>query len=286
MREKSVGRAAEAASESSRLAPSTPRKNPDRTPSISRTSPTEHASGPTLFNDVESTRRNGYLTPVASGDEARGLTPRSMRQWQHECSSFAQKTLRDNAVVHRQGESCAFVYYVVSGYIKLAATDRSGRGIVRAILHAGDFFGAISGQTHQPTDHAALCKGAVQMYRCDAAQFGRLLETQPDIMRYVLANLGTRLTFAHRQTEAALHQSATSRLVLMLFQLVGRHGGQCRHGHAIDIRLTQQEMADLIGASRPVVSTILNDLRQRRILDYTRSFICIESMAALEKMLD
>lgn len=214
------------------------------------------------------------------------LRPQSLRQWQLHCSSFAEVLLRDNTVVYHQGESCASVYYVVSGYMKQAATDRGGHGIIRAMLRDGDFFGVTSGQMQQRMQHTAICKGAVKLCRCDAAQFSTLLGTQPDIARYLLGNLSSRLAFAHLQTEAVLHQSATSRLARTLYELAGRHGGHCRHGHEIDIRLTQQELADLIGASRPVVSTILNDFRQRQIVDYTRSSICIESMAALEQMLD
>lgn len=213
------------------------------------------------------------------------LVPTSAHQWRLHCPSFTELALRDNNVVYSPGESCAIVYYVVSGYMKLVATDRDGHGLIRAILHDGDFFGVLSGQPRQRVEHAAVCKGPVRLYRCEAAQFSALLATQPEMVRYLLANLSSRLASAQRQTEVLLHHSAASRLALMLHQLAGRHGGHCRHGHEIDIRLTQQELADLIGASRPVVSTILNDLRQRRIVSYTRSFICIESMAALEQIL-
>ncbi|MBX3320563.1 MAG: winged helix-turn-helix domain-containing protein, partial [Nitrospira sp.] len=40
--------------------------------------------------------------------------------------------------------------------------------------------------------------------------------------------------------------------------------------------------ADLVGASRPVVSTLLNDLKSRGVLDYHRTLICIQNLAALE----
>ena len=51
------------------------------------------------------------------------------------------------------------------------------------------------------------------------------------------------------------------------------------HGYTLEIHLTQQEMADLVGASRSVVSTILNDFRNRGMLDYTRDQICINDAA-------
>jgi len=60
--------------------------------------------------------------------------------------------------------------------------------------------------------------------------------------------------------------------------------------HNLPVPLTQfigrqQELADLVGASRPVVSTILNDFREQGILAYTREHICIIRLEALERLL-
>ena len=56
-------------------------------------------------------------------------------------------------------------------------------------------------------------------------------------------------------------------------------GVRCLHGYALEIRLTQQDLADLVGASRSVVSTVMNELRRRGMLDYTRDLICINDVA-------
>lgn len=214
------------------------------------------------------------------------MTPQIVHRWQRHCASFITLELRGEATLYRQGECCTQVYYVASGYMKLAATDRDGNGFIRSILHIGDFFGVLSGQHQQCMADTAISKGAVRLHRCDADEFFGVLAIESDMSRYLLASLNMRLTFAQRQAEAALYSPALKRVALMLHELTGRRGGRCRHGHEIDIRLTQQELAELVGASRPMVSTILNDLRQRRILSYTRSFICIENMASFQRLLE
>jgi CRP-like cAMP-binding protein len=65
----------------------------------------------------------------------------------------------------------------------------------------------------------------------------------------------------------------------MLVELAGTFGAQCPHGFSLEIRLTQQDIADFVGASRQVVSSILSDLRRRGLLDYTRDMICINDSA-------
>lgn len=56
-------------------------------------------------------------------------------------------------------------------------------------------------------------------------------------------------------------------------------------GYELDIPLNQSELADLVGASRPVVSTILNKLRTQDILEYGREYICIKRRTELERLI-
>lgn len=139
--------------------------------------------------------------------------------------------------------------------------------------------------TSLPMPDSTVCKSAVQLYRCRSHECHALIDSHPSVAHALLNNLDSQLAFAQRQTDAILHSSVKIRVARMLHGLAGRHGGACRHGHELDIRLTQQELAELVGASRPVVSTVVNDLRRRGIVGYTRTFLCIESMEALRRLL-
>ena len=59
-----------------------------------------------------------------------------------------------------------------------------------------------------------------------------------------------------------------------------------RHGFGQHLRLTQQELADLVGASRPVVSTILNKLRAKGVLGYNREYVCVRRIEDIENLID
>lgn len=205
--------------------------------------------------------------------------------WRHHCASFKTLNLRDGAVIQHQGKPYIHVYCVGSGYIKRLAVDKHGNGFIRALLSRGDFFGALTDAADQPASDSAVCKGAVRLHRCRSHEYYALIDSHPGVAHALLANLDSQLTFAQRQTDAILHSSVEIRVAQMLHGLAGRHGRMCRHGHELDIRLTQQELAELVGASRPVVSTVVNDLRRRGIVSYTRTFLCIESMEALQQLL-
>jgi CRP-like cAMP-binding protein len=80
---------------------------------------------------------------------------------------------------------------------------------------------------------------------------------------------------ADRRVLRTLTQSVDRRVIETLVELAGAFGARCAHGFSLEVRLTQQDIADLVGASRQVVSSILSDLRKRGLLDYTREMICV-----------
>lgn len=69
-----------------------------------------------------------------------------------------------------------------------------------------------------------------------------------------------------RRLESFAFKRTQARLAETLRELSGGFATRCEHGFGQHVRLTQQELADLVGASRPVVSTILNTLRDKGVL--------------------
>ncbi len=61
---------------------------------------------------------------------------------------------------------------------------------------------------------------------------------------------------------------------------------RCNHGFGQHLRLTQQELAVLVGASRPVVSTILNKFRDKGVLGYNREYVCVRGIEEIAKLID
>jgi len=84
-----------------------------------------------------------------------------------------------------------------------------------------------------------------------------------------------------RKLRTILTQPVEVRVINTLLELAEMFGIRCSHGYTLEIHLTQQEVADLVGASRSVVSAILNDFRNRGMLDYTRDQICINDIALI-----
>lgn len=207
----------------------------------------------------------------------------SESQWRLACPSFTRMTLADKTVILRQGDSCEHVFYLAMGRVKLSRLNQRGDQFTVTVLTEGHLFGeTLSDRPRAPLFHTAEAKGRVTLYRVRLKEFKTLLASQSQLAWEVLGTLSTEQRVLERKLELLMFHDVRSRILETLRDLAGSHGGDCRHGFQLDIKLTQQELADLVGATRPVVSTILNEFRDRGLLDYHRTLICIQNLDALE----
>jgi CRP-like cAMP-binding protein len=75
-----------------------------------------------------------------------------------------------------------------------------------------------------------------------------------------------------------------ARLAETLLELGDDYGQPCAHGLALELVITQQDLADLIGATRQVVNATLKQFQRRRLIDPHRNFICFADRDGLRRV--
>jgi CRP/FNR family cyclic AMP-dependent transcriptional regulator len=73
-----------------------------------------------------------------------------------------------------------------------------------------------------------------------------------------------------------------ARVAAALRDLICFEGQRCRHGHTVDVRLSHEDLAELVGAARPVVSAELIQMRREGLVEYTRCYFCVDDLAGPE----
>jgi CRP/FNR family cyclic AMP-dependent transcriptional regulator len=157
--------------------------------------------------------------------------------------------------------------------------------LTTAVLGAGDFFGAALGGAEVAED-TARAKGPVSVWRAPIGEFRRLLLHYPDACWQLVSILAQRQRRMERRVEAFAFKRVEARLAETFRELSGGFAMRCEHGFGQHLRLSQQELADLVGASRPVVSTILNRLRDQGVLGYNREYVCVRRIEDIENLVD
>ncbi len=188
--------------------------------------------------------------------------------------------LGDQVVLYGDGLAPRYTWVVESGYIKLHRVSIQGKQATIALLGRGAVVGSIS---DDPKDwnETVSAQGEVRAFRIDSSVLERLLSSDAEFSRFVTRSLSRRQGALQRRLYYVMHRKVEARLAAVLHDLVQGEGEACVHGGDVDVRLTQQDLADMIGASRQMVSSTLNELRERKIVNYSRDFICVGDLTAL-----
>lgn len=203
----------------------------------------------------------------------------NLERWRQICPSIQSINIPDKGFLYRQGYPCPQVFLINKGIVKLSYLTEQGNEWTVALLMRGDIGGRLqTDPAEKAMEETAQAVGEVTLFRLEYHDFKELISRQPDLFWQVLETQSIRRQQAERKLLNILAQPVENRIVAMLKELAEMFGIRCTHGYSLEIHLTQQELADLVGASRPVVSTILNDLRSRGILDYTRELICVNDV--------
>lgn len=203
-----------------------------------------------------------------------------LTQWQQECPSLQEIEIPDKHFLYRQGERRTGFIWIKKGIVKLNHLFLQGNELTLTLLQPGDIIGHFQRNDADPVmEESAQALGKVLFYRIEYNDFQQLMSRCPEWSWSVFEALSRRQQQIEHKLRTMLTQPVDKRVMTTLLDLAQLFGTRCSHGYALEIFLTQQELADLVGASRSVVSTIMNDFRNRGILDYTREQICINDNA-------
>src|SRR6185436_1359414 len=155
----------------------------------------------------------------------------------------------------------------LDGQVTIARVNVAGAILTIAVMIAGDFLGPALGGAEKAED-TAKAKGSVSLWRAPIDEFRRLLLHHPEVALRFVSALAQRQRRMERRLEGFAFKRVEARLAETFRELSGGFATRCEHGFGQHLRLSQQELADLVGASRPVVSTILNRLREKGVLGY------------------
>ncbi|HWC91307.1 MAG TPA: Crp/Fnr family transcriptional regulator [Pirellulales bacterium] len=179
---------------------------------------------------------------------------------------------------------------VKTGYVKLIDPRPDGNRFVRLILGRGSLLGdrPFEAQAFRgfsaPQDEQAVAHGPAEVIELDRTELENAAQQQPELARLLLELAASRAQFLERRLLWQFTTPVRARIAAALRDLICFEGQRCRHGHTIDVRLTQQELAELIGAARPVVSAELARMRKDGLVEYTRGYICVEDLAGLNRI--
>lgn len=194
------------------------------------------------------------------------FTQLSDRELEVVRSVASERTHPKNAVVLTEGEIGDSLYMIQSGKVKVVIGDEEGRELILKILGPGDFFGEMSMIDKQPRSASVTTIEPATFLVLSNAAFERCVEQAPRIANMVMRILAQRVREADRKIGTLALMDVYGRVASTLLELAVYTNGKLVVGE----KLSQQDLANMVGASREMVNRILKDLSER-------GFISIES---------
>jgi len=175
------------------------------------------------------------------------------------------------------------VYIILEGTIKISIEQVDGAEVILAILGPGDTVGELS-----LIDSAGRSANVVTMERSslvwmDRDTFWESLQKMPVITYELLHVLGDRLRLANEQIQALATLDIYGRVARQILAIAGRYGQVTSDGEiVIPIRLTQSDIASLVGASRERVNQVMVAYKQQNYISIDQNYrITIHDRQAL-----
>jgi len=198
---------------------------------------------------------------------------------EHLIASMTRSLMERGDILFHEGDQGDRLYVIAEGKIKLGRRSPDGRENLLAILGPGEMFGELALFDPGPRTATATAVAETQILALDNEQFTTFLEARPGVAANLLAALARRLRRTNESLADLVFTDVPGRVAKALLDLSRRFGRPVEDGILVAHDLTQEELAQLVGASRETVNKALADFA-------TRGWLKLEARAVLLQDVD
>ena len=166
------------------------------------------------------------------------------------------RTYPKNTIIISEGDDSDSLYAVLSGKVKVYLSDDEGKEIIINILSSGDYFGELALLDDEPRSASVMTLEESKLAVLSKTAFEDCLAKNPQVALPIIKGLSVRLRNLTENVKSLALMDVYGRVARTLLDMAEQDGDVL----VINQRLTQKEIASMVGASREMVSRILKDL--------------------------
>lgn len=184
-------------------------------------------------------------------------------------------------VLYKPGQAANRVYFLLKGIVKIAVHAEK-KDIIKYVVREGNFFGesCLTGDAHR-RDFAYAMDEFVQVLEMDATVVLTVMRNNFAFAQSLLHFLGERLRYTENQLENVVLKDSKSRIMEFLHQMGIEQGRRIGFETLVKHNMTHQDIADLTGTSRQMVTAVLNQLKRSNVLYFNRKKILFRDLSTL-----
>ncbi len=176
---------------------------------------------------------------------------------------------RKGEVIFREGEPAERLFLIAGGRVKLTIASPAGQELMIAVLGRGQIFGELAVVDRGLREMDARAMEDATFFSLMSDQFWTIIEGRPALARRLLELMGRRLRRADQAAQDLVFFDAPTRLARKLLDLAEEHGSPSQGGGVrIDTRVTQEEIAQMVGVSRESANRLIASFAGRGWIDW------------------
>ena len=198
-------------------------------------------------------------------------------------ASMDSVKIAKGGILFKEGDEGEHVYVIVDGKLKLGTSSGDGRENLLSILGPGEMFGELSLFDPGPRTSTATAVTDAKLLSLSHEKLIPWLKGNPEVSLQLLARLAQRLRRTNEAVGDLVFSDVPGRVAKALIDLGSRFGKKIDEGLYVHHDLTQEELAQLVGASRETVNKALADFAGRGWLRLDGRAVLITDLDRLEK---
>lgn len=206
------------------------------------------------------------------------LTPEQLAQLERQSR---QKTFARGNSVYLPSDAAAGVLLVAEGRIRLSSLTPDGKQAILAFVEPGEVFGELALLDAGAREEYAEAVAASTVILLPGDLLQQFLMESPHFSLGITRLIGLRRRRVERRLKSLLFRSTRERLGSLLLELVEQYGRTVPEGTLIDLKLSHQDLASIIGATRESVTLLLGELQAEGLVVVSRQRVVVCSPARL-----
>jgi len=193
----------------------------------------------------------------------------------------AVQSYSKHQVLYKPGQPANKVFFLLKGTVKVAVHAEK-KDIIKYVVRFGNLFGesCLTGEM-QRRDFAYAMDDVAEVLEIDAQALLTVMKRNFAFAQSLLHFLGERLRYTENQLEKVVLKDSKSRILEFLHQMGIEQGKRIGFETLVKHNMTHQDIADLTGTSRQMVTAVLNQLKRSNVLYFNRKKILFRDLNAL-----
>lgn len=189
---------------------------------------------------------------------------------------------RKKEIIFSEGDPSEWFYIVTEGKVKITKLSQDGKEIILEVIYPMNFFGGLAVIRGFPYPANAVAMEDTKLLKISRSNLMRVLDRFPNLIYCMAQQVGDRMKESHETLKNIALERVEARIASLLLKLSDKTGKKADEGTVIDMQLTKQDIAEMVGTTVETSIRTMSKFRKSGIVGQKDGKIVIKNLGQLK----